>query len=253
MRTFVVLLSLFVTVGTADAQKARKQPEPTTRKRDNRTATREDGERKSKDRAQSFGLPWEGHLQGGTQLKVGEHAFIRRPYRAFGTRTTVEYIKRAIAETVELYPRVHVLSIGDLSAESGGQVSDHHSHQSGRDADIGLYYKKQPAGYPGTFINATEQNLDCAATFALISKLAATADKDGGVQVIFLDYQVQGIIYRWAKAHNISDKKLERLFQYAHGEGSNQGLVRHYRNHQHHIHVRFSCAKADRDCVAGVH
>lgn len=249
MRALVVLLSLFVAVGPADAQKARKQKPQVTRKRDSRTATREEAtERKSKDRAQSFGLPWDGRLQGGTQLKLGEVAFIRRPYRAYGTRTTVEYIKRAIAETVELYPRVHVLSIGDLSAENGGQVSDHHSHQSGRDADIGLYYKRKPAGYPSTFINATEDNLDCAATFTLISKLANTTGKDGGVKVIFLDYQVQGILVRWAKAHNVSEKKLDRIFQYMHGEGSNEGLVRHYRNHQHHIHVRFECAKADRDC-----
>jgi len=252
MRSLVALTTLLalltVGAGTADAQRARKGKQIShkaegTRGRGARgVAVREEG------RSQSVGLPWAGHLENGVQLKMGDSVFIRRPYRAWGTRTTIDYVKRAITETVELYPRLHVLSIGDISAENGGQVSDHHSHQSGRDIDIGLYYNKQPAGYPSSFINANESNLNAKAMWALISKLAATSEKDGGVKVIFLDFEVQGIIYRWAQNHGVSDRKLERIFQYANGAGSNEGLVRHYRNHQHHIHVRFNCARADRNC-----
>ncbi|MBS1120752.1 MAG: Peptidoglycan-binding lysin domain protein [Deltaproteobacteria bacterium] len=256
MRPFflvAVVCSTFLLVSsTSDARGRKSQSRLGSRDRQaprsTTVAVRENQQRTAKDRAQSFGLPWAGTLRGATQLKVGERVFIRRPYRAFGTRTTVEYVRRAISETFELYPKVHVLSIGDISAEHGGQVSDHHSHQSGRDIDIGLFYKKQPAGYPNTFINATESNLDCAATWTLISKLAGTVGDDGGAQVIFLDYEVQGILFRWAKDHGVSDKRLERIFQYANGRDSGAALVHHYRNHAHHIHVRFRCAKADRGC-----
>jgi hypothetical protein len=66
--------------------------------------------------------------------------------------------------------------------------------------------------------------------------------------VIFLDYDVQGVIYRWAKRRGVSRAKLDRVFQYPHGRWAGQGLVRHYRNHAHHLHVRFKCTKAETSC-----
>jgi murein endopeptidase len=133
-------------------------------------------------------------------------------------------------------------------AEHGGYVTDHNSHQSGRDVDLGLFYKKKPPGYPNSFIDGTERNLDAAATWTLISKLASTAGKDGGVWVIFLDHEVQRILYRWAKDHGVSEKRLEKVLQYPHGRGASAGIVRHYRNHAHHIHARFKCTKAETSC-----
>ncbi len=246
---FIIVVLSLLAVSPSSEARGRKAAHRVVKREHTRSTAVAAGDDARKDRSQSFGLPWAGHLQGGTQLRFGDGVFIRRPYRAYGTRTTVEYVRRVITETLELYPKVHVLSIGDISSEHGGQVSDHHSHQSGRDIDIGLFYKKKPAGYPETFINATESNLDCPATWTMISKFASTMDKDGGAQVIFLDYEVQGILYRWAKAHGVSDKRLERIFQFANGRDSSGALVRHYRNHQHHIHVRFQCAKADRGCA----
>jgi hypothetical protein len=197
---------------------------------------------------QSFGAPWNGYLRNPVRLRLGDGAFIRRPYRSFGTRTTVDFTKRAIEETLELHRKTHVLAVGDLSAQFGGPVSDHASHQSGRDVDLGLFYKRKPVGYPNVFIDGTEANLDTPAMWTLISKLASTANKNGGVWAIFLDYNVQGVIYRWAKRRGVSGAKLGRVFQYPHGRGANRGIVRHYRNHAHHLHVRFKCAKAETSC-----
>ena len=36
------------------------------------------------------------------------------------------------------FPTVHTLAIGDLSVKQGGAITQHRSHQSGRDVDIGL-------------------------------------------------------------------------------------------------------------------
>jgi hypothetical protein len=197
---------------------------------------------------QSVGAPWAGRLQHPTQLLPGDGYLIRRPARSFGTETTVELIERAIGDTREAFPDGHVLAIGDLSAESGGRITDHRSHQSGRDVDIGLFYHEQPADYPGSFVHASGGNLDCAATFKLIESFLASTNDDGGAQIIFLDFEVQGILYAWARDRGVSERRLARIFQYPHGRGSSEGLVRHEPNHDDHIHVRFQCPSDDRAC-----
>jgi len=199
-------------------------------------------------RGQSIGTPWSGHLQDATRLSLGDGAHIRRPQRAFGTRTTVEHIRRAVRATLDAFPNTHVLAIGDLSAEHGGWISEHNSHRSGRDIDLGLFYKRRPAGYPESFVRATDDNLDRAATWALLANVLASHDQDGGVQVIFLDYDVQGLLYRWAQANGVGARVLERIFQYPHGRGTGYGVVHHEPNHGDHLHVRFRCARADVDC-----
>jgi murein endopeptidase len=197
---------------------------------------------------QSVGAPWQGRLQDAARLPDGDGYVIRRPWRAFGTRSTVDFVERVITDWREQFPDVHVLAIGDLSAEHGGAITEHHSHQSGRDADVGLIYNEQPRGYPESFVTATEDNLDAEATFALVAGFAATAHDDGGAQVMFLDFEVQGILYRWARQHDVDEDFLDRLFQYPHGRGTSVGLVRHEPNHANHVHVRFKCPSGDRAC-----
>jgi murein endopeptidase len=239
VRFLLILATLLLTTQLADADRNKRK----------KIAVHEgEKKRRTKKGPQSFGSPQNGWLENASKLPPIEGAHIRRPWRAFGTRTTVELTRRAIEETLDRHPDVHTLAIGDISAERGGQITDHHSHRSGRDVDLGLFYRKRPANYPRSFVDGDAHNLDIAATWTLISKLAATANKDGGVQVILLDHEVQGVIYRWAKKRKISNAKLERIFQYAHGRGASAGLVRHYRNHANHLHVRFKCARADRDC-----
>jgi len=196
---------------------------------------------------QSIGVPWAGHLHDPAQLAEGDGYVIRRPWRSFGTRTTVDFVHHAILDIRTRFPDTHVLAIGDLSQRAGGAITEHHSHQSGRDADIGLIYKEQPPGFPKSFVTATEHNLDSAATFALLSDFAETAKLDGGAQMIFLDYNVQGILYRWAKEHGVDPDKLDRLFEYPHR--GTPGLVRHCPNHDNHMHVRFKCPAGDSGCA----
>src|SRR5258708_33631374 len=164
MRTGVlVVLALFVTT-TADAR-----PHKRFRKLPHRIAVHDPV------RGQSIGAPWDGELRDATRLPDTDGIFIRRPLRAFGTRATVERIEQAIGEWREQFPDAHVLAIGDLSAQHGGAISEHHSHRSGRDADIGLVYTTKPFAYPRSFVVATDDNLDAAATYALVSAFAATA------------------------------------------------------------------------------
>lgn len=197
---------------------------------------------------QSIGLPWRGRLQSAARLGYGEGYVLRRPHRTYGTRTTVAHVESALAELRHKFPRLHTLAVGDLSAANGGRISEHRSHQSGRDIDLGLCFHERPRGYPEHFVVATEKTLNAAATWALISALADTSELDGGLSMIFLDFNVQGMIYRWALAEGIDQERLDRIFQYPHGRGSGLGVVRHAPNHADHLHARFRCASDETGC-----
>ena len=250
----VVAMGLFASTADADTRSRHRPTRHDDGKSKKRAARlralreREHIEPRQIAHGQSVGAPWDGRLQRATPLPPGDGYFLRRPERAFGTQTTIELTLRAIGETLDAFPDEHVLAIGDISAQSCGFITQHHSHQSGRDIDVGLFYLEQPQGYPANFIHADEDNLDCAATFKLLESFLATGDDDGGVQMVFLDFDVQGILYHWALDNGVSERRLDRIFQYPHGRGAPDGIVRHEPNHDNHMHVRFKCPSEDTGC-----
>ncbi|HEY4243139.1 MAG TPA: penicillin-insensitive murein endopeptidase [Kofleriaceae bacterium] len=246
MRALVLALGVLALTAAPAAAHAKRRTAKHARIQERPRARDEKPERVVRPKAtgQSVGAPWRGRLQHPVEFPAGDGYVIRRPWRSFGTQETVDLVGRVVRETLDELPDVHVLAIGDISAEHGGAISEHHSHQSGRDADIGLFYNEKPRGYPENFVRATEDNLDCAATFTLLDNFVATKH----VQMIFLDFEVQGILYRWALDHGISQAHLDRVFQYPHGRGSSDGIVRHWPNHDNHMHVRFNCQDQDNSC-----
>jgi murein endopeptidase len=180
--------------------------------------------------ATSIGEPWHGSLEGGVHLEAGPGYTIRRPARAFGAPHVLAQLKQSIAVVRALYPDVPTIAIWDLSAEHGGKISDHHSHQSGLDVDIGFYYT-----------HGTE--LDLEATWALLAAFARTADRDDGVSMIFLDYELQRRLYAWARARGTPDDELAYMLQYPRGKSELAGLVRHWPGHTDHLHVRWKAGR----------
>ncbi|HGG56177.1 MAG TPA: hypothetical protein ENK31_00080, partial [Nannocystis exedens] len=158
------------------------------------------------------------------------------------------YLRQAITSVRARYPKIHRLAIGDLSHAEGGALPGHRSHQSGRDVDVGLYYKRRPANYPKEFAPGTAKNLDLAATWTLIDALLDTRKLVGGVEHIFLDYTLQGLLYRYAKKHGVKRKLLSEVFQYPHGRGHGGTLIQHVPAHNDHLHIRYKCPKGDRGC-----
>jgi murein endopeptidase len=275
MRAFVVAIGLLAFATTADAKPKKKKSTATatakatgTQRRTTATHTRAKKTDKKKGKAkgkrtavrahqreqffeprgpvhgQSVGAPWAGRLRDATELPDADGYFRRRPWRMFGTKSMVEAIYHVIGRVHEQFPNTHEIAIGDLSAEQGGRISDHSSHQSGRDVDIGLIYTAKPSNYPQSFVAATKDNLDAEATFKLIEEFAATKR----VQMMFLDYKVQGLLVEWARAHDVEEDKIDRLFQFTHGRGASDGMVRHEPNHMDHVHVRFKCPAGDNVC-----
>ncbi len=232
MRVFavvVVALSLLSTAALADGKAKKKRVAMTSSAKPSEV-------KKVRDR--SIGAPWSGRLQAPARLEEGKRYHLRRPWRTYGTRTTVELVRQAVLDTLQDFPKAHDLAIGDLSQESGGWISEHASHQSGRDIDIGLFYKKQPKGYPAAFIAATKATLDAPATFRLISKLAATRNEDGGVQFIFVDQRLQNVMLAWAEKAGVSEKRIANAV----------AVMRHIPHHNDHLHVRFKCRERDSSC-----
>ena len=195
----------------------------------------------------SIGKPWHGRLHGGVRLPQGKGYLIRRPLRTWGTPETVATVRNVLGLVRAAHTGLHVLAIGDLSQKGGGRITEHRSHQSGRDIDIGFFYTTPPPGYPESFAVGTADNLDRAATWDLLTAFARTADDPDGVEAIFLDYGVQGLLYDWAKAKGVDERYLDRLFQYPEGHGGT-GLVRHEPHHNDHMHVRFRCPAGDANC-----
>lgn len=197
---------------------------------------------------QSIGACWYGRLRDASKLSEHERWYIRRPQRAYGTAATIGFVERVLADIADRFPDIHPIAIGDISAEQGGKISEHSSHQSGRDIDIGLIFTHKPEGYPQSFVVGTADNLDLEATFVLVEEFAKTAAEPEGAQMIFLDYDVQGLLYRWALENGEAEDYLAKLFQYPRGRTAAVGLVRHEPHHADHIHVRFRCPRSDSAC-----
>jgi LysM repeat protein len=197
---------------------------------------------------QSIGHPFAGRLTDGVLLPPGPGYFRRRPDYAWGAQHTVYLLREAIAAVSTRYPTIHRLAIGDLSARTGGRIPRHSSHQTGRDVDLGFFYRQKPAIYPQDFVRLTEQNIHFPATWLLLEALAETADRDGGVERIFLSYSTQRLLYRKALKHGVPQQTLETIFQYPYGPHAARGLVRHEPNHDDHFHVRFKCPLGDNRC-----
>jgi LysM repeat protein len=199
-------------------------------------------------RGQSMGSPNSGSLLHATRLPQHPAYFIRRPERAFGAAHTVDQVRRVAIAIKRKFPRLHKLAVGDLSVKRGGKITMHSSHQSGRDVDLGFYFKKRPAGYPQEFVVATSSNIHFKATWEMITRLAQTAEERGGVEKMFLNYKTQRMLYKMAHKRGIPKQTLERIFQYPRGIGTHEGLIRHEPGHDEHIHVRFKCPKNDSGC-----
>jgi LysM repeat protein len=197
---------------------------------------------------QSRGQVDDGSLREPDRLPESRAYHVRRPLRSFATAHLIEHTKR-IVETVHARGiAAHVLAIGDLSDEDGGPLEGHRTHQSGRDIDLGFYFVHKPKTYPVEFVEATEENLDADATWALLEALVRTADEPDGVELIYLDYEIQRLLYAAARRDGWTAEQLAHVFEYPDGRKAKGRIVRHRWNHHDHLHVRFRCPPADNAC-----
>jgi penicillin-insensitive murein endopeptidase len=177
----------------------------------------------------SIGAPNRGALFNGVQLSEDPRWIIPDPARAWGTPITVEQVKRAIATVHERHPNTPPLYVGDLGRQRGGWLRPHRSHQSGRDVDLGYYYRDGSAWY----VPATDKNLDVERTWTLTEAVLA----GGYVDQIFMDGSVQALLRAHALERGLAAEDADALFGgYAR---RSEAVIRHTWGHRTHLHVRF--------------
>lgn len=176
-----------------------------------------------------------GVLAQGIQLPAGLHYIVKRPDNAWGTPHTIRRIQDAVrsfhANGGVGGPKIHV---GDISKKGGGEFPPHLSHRHGRDVDVG-YVLHGPEADDTLFRNAGRHNLDIPRTWALLDGFLAS----DAIHYIFMDYGLQKLLYEHAVAQGVAAERLDRVFQYPRGRHAPHGLVRHWRGHVNHFHVRF--------------
>ena len=175
-----------------------------------------------------------GVLTQGLQLPEGVHYVVKRPDSAYGTPRTIRAIQdsiRAYRQSVAGGPKIHV---GDLSKRGGGHFPPHLSHRNGRDVDVGYVLTGEEADEI-RFRQAGAHNLDVARSWALLRGFLEA----GEAHYVFLDYGLQRLLYEQAVKEGVRPERLAEVFQYPRGRGAPHGIVRHWRGHGNHFHVRF--------------
>jgi hypothetical protein len=171
----------------------------------------------------------------GVQLSPGPGWIIKRPHNAWGTPRTVDRLRDALREYVREMPGGPDVHIGDISKSGGGYFPPHLSHQAGRDVDIGYVLTGNQADVT-RFVRAHSLNLDRERTWHLVRTLL----ESGAIGYVFMDYDVQRMLYEHAKTTGVSPTQLEEWFQYPRGNRAAHGTLRDWRGHDDHFHVRFT-------------
>lgn len=176
----------------------------------------------------SVGAPNNGRLVGGVRMESTAHFEVVSKQGAYGTEETLRYLDAAIRKVHAEFPGTPPLHIGDISREKGGHLSPHKSHQSGRDVDLGFFYKDEHKWYR----RGTALNLDLPRTWALLRAFVTETD----VEMVLVDRGISNLLEKYAAQHGESPAWLQQIFR---GDGARPAIVRHAHGHGTHFHVRF--------------
>ncbi len=193
--------------------------------------------------SQSIGESSRGRLRRGRLMPWKGDGFVRRNNKApYGTNETVAILLWAFQQMHRMYPGTVPAVIGDLSAERGGRLRPHASHQSGRDADIGYYQVNNVKNR--RFADCSPENIDLEKTWSFLELLLST-DR---VEYLFIDIRIQERLYLHAQERGWEEDELQELFEAPLGAHTRKGIIRHAPGHGHHVHIRFHCPAGDQDC-----
>ena len=232
-----------------------------------------------------------GSLSGGARLAdEGKDHYLVFPPRCF-TRATSDAnawahpsVVAAVTEVAHdvraAFPDAQRVPVGELSAQSGGKIDHHLSHQNGLDVDVCFLRRnvatsslstlsRQPSVATGLLRCKTgpryerqdpesgrwedSQDFDRELAWALAARFAARPD----VKVIFVGTLLKPELARWARANGVPPKERSRTLAklYPVFCRAPKGVVldtykRNWCPHDDHLHVRFRCPKDSPGCRA---
>lgn len=173
-----------------------------------------------------------GRVKGLYQLTSGPGYHVRDPRRAWGTFATLNRLHDVLTAYGNRFSKAPAVRVMDISRRGGGLFPPHKSHRRGRDVDIAYPKKKKYR----KFSRARPRTLHLRRTWFLLSRFIKT----GGVKRIFMDYSLQRAVYKYARRHGVSKKRLAKIFQYPRGvRRTKSPLVLDEKGHDTHFHVRF--------------
>lgn len=212
----------------------------------------------------SVGAPTGGHLEGGVAVPERGPGFERDPGRpnvdaVWGTDEMVGAVVRAAGTVARALPG-GTLRVSDIALPAGGRISHHHSHRSGRDADL-PFYLTDLAGAPvssrevviepdgtgvdfGVLLDPADDvpvRLDVARTWRLVQALVE--DDTAGVQRLFVAEHVRTLLLAEAARVGAPRAAVERA--------GDVMCEPHSTPHDDHLHLRVFCTPEDlgRGCI----
>lgn len=206
-------------------------------------------------RPRSVGTPQGGELQDGFRVPLtgAWHKFYG-PVRSRGTNfATLELAALLIraARVVEDAVPGPPLVLGDVSAEHGGDLGRHMSHNSGRDVDV-LFYVQDDEGKPVPPLGFKNFDGDGRCTGRKCSGVRFDDQRNWWFVRTLLASEDVPVQYVF-----VSDPLKERLLAYASARGESAEILKRARKvlqqplssspHADHFHVRVYCAGTDRD------
>jgi penicillin-insensitive murein endopeptidase len=204
--------------------------------------------------SRSKGYAWRGRMEGSVRLPEDKHVRHVQKYtprgRHWGTAELVGLIQRS-ARHVSRAHGPGRMSVGELSARSGGRIDGHKSHQNGRDVDIGFYLTDDRGKVLATpeFVYLRKDGtrsinqgmslarFDVARNWSLVEALVL--DRETPVQYIFAANSIRRLLLQYARSVNASPEIIERASKMIMPPGSGKP-------HTDHFHVRIYCPKDDK-------
>jgi penicillin-insensitive murein endopeptidase len=228
------------------------EPKPAAGKR----GDEKKAEAKAEAKADSVGPPNEGRLMGGIHLDTTKpYVRVVPAYAGADTRwglpALIHAIDRSAKAVNKTYPGA-VLPVGDISRKGGGDLMHHHSHESGRDADLGFYvvdeHGKQIEGHSFVKFDAKlaakdspGAHFDLARNWLLLQNLLL--NREARVSHIFVADPIKHALLAHARSYGASRALLSRAAQVMMEPTGAPP-------HDDHFHVRISCpASMKKTCV----
>ncbi|HTB74529.1 MAG TPA: hypothetical protein VK762_14860 [Polyangiaceae bacterium] len=202
----------------------------------------------------SIGSPTAGRLIGGTHLLETEYLRIEPADTAgdvrWGLEPLVMMLDRAARTVRRQFPGV-VMSVGHLSRAGGGDVDQHRSHESGRDADVGFFVRSGagrqllaphfvPFRADGSAPTWPGAYFDDAKNWALVAALVG--DPEAHVTHLFIAAPLRARLLAFAEhagAPQETRMRAAELMQQPHG----------VLPHDDHFHVRIGCPAHMNGCI----
>jgi penicillin-insensitive murein DD-endopeptidase len=202
----------------------------------------------------SVGSPTQGYLVGGAHLTVNEALRIVPSDTAgdvrWGLEPLVGMLERGARAVRQKFPDA-VASVGHLSREGGGDIEQHRSHESGRDADVGFYVRSYtgrpllpshlvPFRGDGTAPTWPGAYFDDARNWTLVASFVT--DPEARVTHVFVATPLRARLLAYAEKIGAPARvrmRAAELMQQPHGALP----------HDDHFHVRIGCPAHMTGCI----